>query len=381
MRKEDIKRDKLPSIIMTGVFIGYLAVFSLGTLLIKDREFSEMENRPLAQKPELTTEAVMNGEFGNGTEKYMSDQIFLKDKMMSLKTSFDLMSGRTYQNGVYFGKGGYLMQRFTFSDQLETNMKLITDFADSCTVPVSMILAPNSICVNADRLPKDAVTDNQVDIHRVSQFEKFAGHFHNYVMPYSRLVELQEQGIQTYFRTDHHWTVSGARATLDMWLDKEGIGGTDAPYEYLDGYKFYGTLYSKVPAFGAKSDNFGYFFNPEGQYTIEYVMEGRTTDRFVDEADLEKKDKYGALLGGNFALLHITSNAAGGRKLVVVKDSYANAMLPMLADKFSEMWVVDLRYYHTGTVSELIEQNGADEVLFIHNMDFLNEDRNFVWLG
>ena len=165
-----------------------------------------------------------------------------------------------------------------------------------------------------------------------------------------------------------------------MWLDEVGIPGTDAPYEYRGGYEFYGTLYSKVPAANIKPDDFGYYFNPEGEYSIEYVLDGKTADSFVDEEQLTKKDKYGALLGGNYALMHITSNAPGG-KLVVVKDSYANALLPMLADKFSELWVVDLRYYHTGTVSQLIEENGAEGVLFVHNFDFINEDRNFVWLG
>ncbi len=382
MRKEDIKREKLPAVIISGIFIGYLAAFTLGTFLIKDRDFSEMENRPLAQKPQLTAETVMNGEFGAGTEKYMSDQIFLKDRMMSLKTSFDLMSGRTYQNGVYFGSNGYLLQRYTRTDQFDVNMKAICDFADSCAVPVGMILVPNSVKVNEDKLPKGAVTDDQLDIHYIQRLEDYAKHFDQYVMPFERLRRLQdEEGIQAYYRTDHHWTASAARATLDLWLDKLGIPGTDAPYEYRDGYKFYGTLYSKVPAAGIRSDNFGYYFNPEGSYNIEYVLEGKSADSFIDEEKLTKKDKYGALLGGNFALLHITSNAEGGRKLVVVKDSYANAMLPMLADKFSEIWVVDLRYYHTGTVSELVSEHGADRVLFIHNFDFINEDRNFVWLG
>lgn len=366
---------------MTGVFIGYLAVFSLGTFLLKDRDFSEMENRPLAQKPKFSADAVMSGEFGSGTEKYMSDQIFLKDSMMSLKTSFDLMSGRTFQNGVYFGSNGYLLQRFDRSSQFDQNMQMICDFADSCSVPVGMILVPNSIEVNADKLPHGAVTDKQLDIKESEKMENYATHFDQFIDPYERLIRLQNDGIQAFYRTDHHWTASAARATLDMWLDECGITGTDAPYEYISGYDFYGTLYSKVPAAGIKPDNFGYYFNPEGVYNIEYVMEGRTADTFVDKDQLDKKDKYGALLGGNFALLHITSNAEGGRKLVVVKDSYANAMLPMLADKFSEIWVADLRYYHTGTISELVADNGADQVLFIHNFDFINEDRNFVWLG
>lgn len=104
MKNKENKRSKASCILLSAIFIGYVAAYTLGTFLIKDRDFSEMENRTLAQKPELTTEKVFSGEFESGFESYMSDQIFVKDAMMSLKTCCDYFSGKTYQNGVSSAK-------------------------------------------------------------------------------------------------------------------------------------------------------------------------------------------------------------------------------------------------------------------------------------
>lgn len=88
-------------------------------------------------------------------------------------------------------------------------------------------------------------------------------------------------------------------------------------------------------------------------------------------------------MGGNFAEVKISTNAQNKEKVLVLKDSYANAFMPFLADSYSEITMIDLRYYHfaENTVSELIEKNGIDRVILLYNMDFINSDQNFIWLS
>ena len=71
-----------------------------------------------------------------------------------------------------------------------------------------------------------------------------------------------------------------------------------------------------------------------------------------------------------------------GGKVLVLKDSYANAAMQFLMQHYSEITMIDLRYYHLQekSVSELCREYGVDRVLMLYNMDFINEDRNFVWL-
>lgn len=382
MLKKDIKRNKLSCRLMTAYFVGFIAVFSLGTLLTKDRDFSEMENRMLEQRPTPTAEKVFSGEFGTDFEDYMGDQILFKDGLMSVKTTSDFIIGKTYQNGVYFSEGGYLLQRFTEDRaNIDTNVAAINEFAEAQAAAgrtIDMMLVPNSICINADKLPGSAVTDDQREtIAHVKETLSPAVRLYD---PTNILMTMQREGKQPYYRTDHHWTSPAAKACLDEWLGSAGVPLPAGKYELKTAGGFYGTLYSKAPAGFIRPDSFGYYTNPAGSYSVEYVLEGKTAGSMLDESFLGKKDKYASFFGGNFAHMVIRSNAEGG-KVLVLKDSYANAALPLLADVYSEIHVVDLRYYHTDTVTSILDQNGINKIMLLYNVDFLNEDKNFVWLG
>ena len=75
-----------------------------------------------------------------------------------------------------------------------------------------------------------------------------------------------------------------------------------------------------------------------------------------------------------------SDNITSANRVIVVKDSYAHSLLPLLADNYEEIIVVDLRYYHEKTVSELAHEEGISDIIFINNVDFINSDDNFLWL-
>ena len=52
---------------------------------------------------------------------------------------------------------------------------------------------------------------------------------------------------------------------------------------------------------------------------------------------------------------------------MIIKESYGNAVVPFLTESYENVYVVDYRYYK-GTISELVDQNGIDTVVFINNM-------------
>lgn len=384
MLKKDIKRNKLSCKIMTGSFIAFLAFFTVGTLISPDRAFSETENRTLAQKPQLTSEKVFSGEFGTAAEDYMADQILLKDELMSVKTTTDYLLGKSYQNGVYFSKDGYLLQRFTEDRaNLDKNLAAISEFAVTQAAAgrtVDMMLVPNSVCINSDKLPNGAVTDDQRET--IAHVRETLPQSVRLFDPTEQLTALQTGGVQCYYRTDHHWTSPAAKYAAECWLASMGLPCPADTYTYNEVPAFYGTLWSKAPAGFIRPDRFGYYTSTAGKYLVEYVAEGKSCNSLTDSSFLEKKDKYASFFGGNFAHMVIRSNApVQNGKLLVLKDSYANAALPFLADVFPEIHVIDLRYFHTETVSSVLDANGISRVMMLYNVDFLNEDRNFVWLG
>lgn len=77
------------------LFCMLLAGFTAATLLKPSSEFSETENRVLTQMPELTLNAIRNGEFEKDYEEYMNDQFILRNDWIALKTSVERLLLKT----------------------------------------------------------------------------------------------------------------------------------------------------------------------------------------------------------------------------------------------------------------------------------------------
>lgn len=66
-------------------------------------------------------------------------------------------------------------------------------------------------------------------------------------------------------------------------------------------------------------------------------------------------------------------------KLLIIKDSFAHIMLPYLIPHYSEIVVVDLRYYKV-PLSEMIREESFNQVLFLYSIENFVSDRNFTFL-
>ena len=380
---ENNKSRRIGDLLTAGVFL--LFVFGIGimTIATKDREFSEMENRTLAQRPVLTLESVKKGEYTDKLETYLSDQVFLKDPFVSIKTDFDRLLGKSFQNGVYLthdsdGSLRFLQQYTENPAQLDENVDYINEFAESVDIPVDFILVPNAQCALAEQLPSSALCDDQnKSFERVAQRLSDRVNFYPMNTEAAGLVGSES----AYYRTDHHWTSLGAWNAVNAYLAASGQKNILPEYQSESIPDFYGTLYSKAPSAFTEPDPLWLYTNPNGEYTVTWLPEGRTADSIIDRSFFEKKDKYAGFLGGNFTRVDITSNTEGERVLIV-KDSYANAAMQFFIDQYSRITMLDMRYYRMQlqTVAELCEEMQADRVILLYNMDFLNEDRNFVWL-
>ena len=370
--------------IITLTFLLFIFGFGIAGLVLKDREFSDMENRMLAQSPEVTYDAVMKGEFQDKLENYLSDQMPLRDGLYSLKVDYERLMMKTYQNGVYFADDGYLIQEYKENPvQIGRNVQYINGFAQNVDVPITFMLIPTATAILDDKLPAGCLNDDQmesIDKVRASLDSKI-----ELIVPDEKL-KSAAQSEQVFYRTDHHWTAQGAYEGYEALMEALGRPKAHSKYEYntFRG-KFYGTLYSKAPSAMQEADKFTAPKNIEGSYAVSFAKEQENAHLLIgmyDPTKLETKDKYATLFGGNFSHFTIHSNAQNKERILVIKDSYANALLPYLADSFATIDVIDMRYYHMEeqTVSELIKSEGISQVVLLYNMDFLNSDNNFLWL-
>ena len=399
MSKKKHKNRTLPRtghLLTSAVFLVLVFGFAAAGIISPDREFSEMENRSLQQLPEFSAERLTKGDYTQDIEKYMSDQIFLKDQLVSLKTGADRTLGKTYMNGVYFADDGFYIQDYKENPvQVDTNISCLNSFAEGLDsdIPVDFLLAPNASCVMRDKLPKVNTCGDQ---------DATAEHIRETLSDRIRLAcpaeALKAEGESCYYRTDHHWTAHGAElgySALRQTMELPAAEDFTRTVRELPG--FYGTLYSKAPASWAVSDTIQLVGYEGNDITVRYVSangdhtapaECYDADGVPTKAGLfvkapeTTKDKYAAIMGGNFALTEIETNGITDENVLILKDSYANAVLPELCAQFRHISMIDLRYYHLEeeSVSEYVKSHDIDRVIFIYNIDFINSDNNFVWL-
>ena len=382
------------NIIIILVFLCFLGFFGIAYIVVPDREYSELENRYLTTFPELTAERLFNGEFMSDFDSYTADQIYGKDLFVKGNVAYNRILGIKEINQVFIGKEDYLIQDYQEpGDLLDENLASIEEFAEAHPeLPIAVLLAPNANEIYPEMLPSFVKTYPQSRVMVRANAVLSADNL-TFVDATGTLAAKKDENM--YYKTDHHWTMDGS-----YYAYQELCGAIGLAPKKLEEYEriviqtpFYGSLYSKAPVTGNPGDHMTLYRNPDGGYHVTYVMEDRTEDSLYDESYLEKKDQYAVFFGGNYAYVKIENekmqsadivdSKMSGEKtgnVLVIKDSYANSLIPFLADQYADIHMLDLRYYHDD-ISKLIEENEIGQVIFIHNVDFLSTDNSFVWLN
>ncbi|MBQ7637310.1 MAG: hypothetical protein IJS90_00230 [Clostridia bacterium] len=367
--------------IFVSVFSLLLAALSVFTLAMPKKDFSDNENRTLAKFPELTFENVKDGGFTLGFSEWLSDHFIWRDAWVSVKAAVSVAAGRRENGGVYLTKDGSFVDGFSDEDAefFETNVNALKSFCETVksgyNIDVISIIAPTATVVYEEKLPQFAVTaDSDALFEKLGEIPGFVD---------LRSAMEQNSGEYIYYRTDHHWTYKGAYFAYEQY--EKAIGRTPLNENVFAietvSDEFFGTLYSRFGLFMNK--NADTLCAPAKTALGEMKVtnsKGETCDSIYSEDALGKKDKYLYFLGGNDSLIKIETGSATGKKLLLIKDSYANSFLPYLIPDSSEIYVVDMRYY-TGAVTELIEEAGITDVLVLYNLKSFASDRYFRFIN
>ena len=350
-----------------------LILVSVFSIAGKDREYSENENRNLAQKPAVTLSSIIDGKFMEDMETYLSDQFVMRDTLVSIRTDLDVFIGKREINGVYIGKKHFLFEKPSAYN--EDRIKKTTDTMNGISAQNGEIrsyvaIVPNSSEILSDYMPSNAPSQNQLE-----QVGKVYSSLNGYTcIDLFTPLKNAEDPAALYYKTDHHWTseavdIAYRKIATDMGLDANA-------YQYKElavTNSFQGTLASSSGIFSAK-DTISIPTCPENiMYRVTYVEEGRTCNTVFDQTKLLEKSKYDVFFGGNFSQIMIETNSESDRVLMVVKDSYANSLIPLLIPHFKTIIVIDPRYY-TGNVQEIIEREEVTDILWLYNVNtFLND--------
>ena len=237
---------------------------------------------------------------------------------------------------------------------------------------LSLMIVPTSGLILSEKLPPFAPMVNQNEmIETIKQSVSDC----LFVDLRQQLLDKKDEYI--YFKTDHHWTTRGAFAAYLNWCDTVGIPSSEANYsieEVTDSFR--GSLYSKVLYNGVPYDSISIFkYQSPHHFLVEYEGGKSHSDSFYQRERLQEKDKYAVFFGGNHGELKITSDNKNNKRLLVIKDSFANAFVPFAAEQFESAHMLDLRYFH-GSVYDYITNNDITDILVLYSTLNFASDHN-----
>lgn len=374
-----LDNDKLHAGMTVALLAMVLLVLAVADLVTADRFFSETENRILTQKPEWSLESLLNGSYEEAYESYATDQFVSRDRWVMLKTRMDILLQKKLIKGIYLAQDGYLIEQHLPEDydqalvdkRLEQLRKLTEQYPETM-----VMLIPTADNVLTDKLPAYATGYDQAQL--LSLVGEAVGE-DRIIDVFSILTEHKEE--QIYYRSDHHWTTLGAYYGYQQWT--QTMGYPPRNYDLQDlidvSDSFLGTLHSRInlPMEADTIQIFSRTTNRRVRIVYDYAKEA---DSYYEPSYLESKNQYGYFLDDNHAFIEIdTAYVAKDRELFLIKDSYANSLIPILAPHYEKIYVVDLRYYN-GSLFSLMDQYVTSEkvdVLVVYNCIHFLEDFSY----
>lgn len=358
---------KVKDALTIGIAAAFVFVFALWGICKSDDAVSESERRPLKQFPTLNVEEVLSGRFQSNFESYTLDQFPLRDTFRTLKALAvrDLFREKD-NNGIYVADGYAAKLDPTLNesslDHAADRFRYVyeTYFKDTgANVYLSVIPNKNYFLAAENGYPA-------MDYDKLFALVQEKTDFAQYIDLTDAL------SLSSYYRTDTHWRQEALVPVASLLADAMDVSiPTDFTPVTLD-TPFYG-VYRGQSALPLAPDGLTYLTNDVLDACRVYDYEN---SEYLPVYTLEKadgSDPYEIFLSGPKSLLRIENpNAKTERRLIVFRDSFAASLVPLLAEGYSEITLVDIRYLSPTMLDKFIDLT-AQDVLFLYSASVLND--------
>ncbi|MCR5736795.1 MAG: hypothetical protein K6G64_04000 [Eubacterium sp.] len=371
------------------VLIFLVIIYGIGivTLVQKKNEYSEFEKRKLADFPKVKAKTIMKGEFQKQLNDYLNDHMVLRDQCITVSSLTSKSMGKREQNGVYFGKQQYLIEKYEDRDfskkDIKDNVKYLSRFANMVAESlgpekVRIALVPSKVSVLSNKLPKFIRKSKMNDYMKNLLKSKLKN---QEILVDLKEVLMKHRNEYIYYKTDHHWTTLGAEYGYEALMDSMNQEKCVVIKEQTVCTNFRGTTFNKIHYSPSMDTIKKCEIESAQNCTLVYDISGekKETNSLYDEEALKTEDKYNYFLGGNFGAIHIHTGCTNGKTLVLIKDSFANCMIPHLTYNYENIEVIDLRYLNSSIFDTLNELEQIDAVIFLFNEEKFMQD-NHLWL-
>lgn len=377
---------KIHTLLNAG-FLFLLAAFLLGGLavaVLRPKEINFYENRPANRLHRPTLGTFLDTTFQDSVEDGLSDQILMAQTFKkayndgSSQLLLDRISGfleshpqrYIYVRGMYFFGGDHLVYGPWALEDADHAGRM----AQKAEGLNRLMDAHPDLDFYAYYVEKDTDINFMTGV-KAEGYEYLRDRLD---VPEGHMARFQidsfDEFRQYFFRTDHHWNCYGS---YKGYQEVAKLLGVDEPLlepqeELLLPYTFSG---SKTASAGIKDvywEDFPvYRFDyPEMEITAKsgpLADYGQLEECLAGQ--LEKAD-YGICYGGDLDAVVFDTGRKDREDILIIGDSYDNAILKLVASHFHKTHSIDLRYNDDFSFSQYVRENPVDKVLFIGNMDY-----------
>lgn len=333
---------------------------ALWAWMIPSKQISEAERRPLAQRP------AFSEKFQTEFEAYSLDQFPLRDGFRRLKSLFHTgVLGQKDNNGIYLTNGTAVKQEYPLStDSVKHAIGRFQKIYDEYLT--------ESRCFYAI-IPDKGYYLGEDSGHLTMDYDALyaqmaAG------LPWAQEIDLRPVlSGQDYYRTDTHWRQENLIPAASALC--EGLGVTPPKAEQFAATPlerpFYGVYYGQA-ALPMEPDEMILMESDLLEQCTVYDHETGKTGSVYDMTKLDSRDLYDVYLSGARALLTIENpNAGTDRELIVFRDSFGSAIVPLMMADYAKVTLVDIRYLQPTLLGQLLDFHGQD-ALFLYSTLVLN---------
>ena len=366
---------RLPGVIFMVLLLGLAGKEALS----HQRTYSPVEKRELQTRPEISITKVLDGRFQKKYESYLRDQFPGRDHWVSFQTDMELFMGKNEIHNVYIGKNHYLLEHYTEKEfdpqQISKNLQALEKFVGKAkqNADVHVMMVPTKSWILREKLPAFAPHYKEQKFYDALQqkLEK-----EDVLISVEPVLDAHKEE-EIYYRTDHHWTTLGAWYAYEQYT--KAVGGDLQRAQGKKKFRciskdFYGTTYAKIN-YARQADKIE-IYEPADKLRVVYNMGEKKTKTLYDVSFLKTADQYSVFTGGNQAVLEITGGIKNGKTLLLIKDSFANSILPYLAEDNEKLVVVDLRQLNVSG-DRLLEMFSPTDILILYNSAQFAQDKEF----
>ena len=348
-----------------------------------DKASSDAERRVLAQMPELTVEAVMNGSFMSDFENYTLDQFPLRDQLRSLKAMAEYNLFQKKDNNDLYVEDGYVAKIL-----YPYNANSVSNAAKKFGEIYENFLAGNCENIYVSVIPDKGYYMAAEGSYPILNHDTLQNDLAD-TMDYAKMIDIREAlQLSDFYKTDSHWRqeclipamgVFGNAMNLPYASQLAGMTESMTATE-----EFYGVYYGQS-ALPLPAETIKYLTWDEiaGCKAFNYELNQEVSVYLPEK--LTGRDPYDFYLGGAAALITVENPAAAqraeeageeSRELILFRDSFGSSIAPLFLADYAKVTLVDIRYMQSAMLDQFIEFNGQD-VLFLYGSTMLNDSFTF----